>query len=287
MTTRQQIEALVTSHIDGDDRRFRALALQVAAGLKDGSVIKNKLSEPSKLVDSTVIGSVFASTPDISLSNIVFERDSVALRLLQDILAERRGQQKLAEHGFEPCKSILLHGPSGTGKTMTATALSRELNMTLYTVPIHGVVDSYLGATSSKLAKVFESMTRYPGVYLFDEVDALGASRATEGKDVGEARRIVNTLLTLIDQLTSKSLFIAATNLPELLDTALTRRIDYVVPYTLPSEEAIVRILEKTLGTADWSKFGGKFLGFSHATVVTLAKTAAKKAILTDSAIEL
>jgi len=133
---------------------------------------------------------------------------------------------------------------------MTAAALAGELRMPLFTVVFDSLISKYMGETASKLRIVFDAMIGTRGVYFFDEFDAIG-SRCGERNDVGEIRRVLNSFLQLLERDDSDSLVIAATNHPELLDSALFRRFDDVVRYALPDDTIAVRILKNRLGAFD------------------------------------
>lgn len=104
-----------------------------------------------------------------------------------------------------------------------------------------------MGETSAKLRQIFDEISASVGVYFFDEFDAIGADRALDN-EVGEARRILNSFLQFIEQDTSESIIIAATNNQKLLDQALFRRFDDVLHYTLPTKENVYRLYSMRLG---------------------------------------
>ncbi|WP_249364437.1 AAA family ATPase, partial [Pseudoalteromonas ruthenica] len=137
---------------------------------------------------------------------------------------------KLKNHGLSPRRKVLLVGPPGTGKTYTASVLAGELDYPLFQVRLDGVITKYLGESSAKLRQVFDAIREVRGVYFFDEFDALGSNRSA-GNDVGEARRLLNSFLQMIEQDESNSLIICATNHIEILDHALFRRFDDVIKY--------------------------------------------------------
>lgn len=175
-------------------------------------------------------------------------------------------------------------GPPGSGKTMTAHALAGELGLPLLTLLLEGVITKFMGETAAKLRTVFEAMGTMRGVYFFDEFDAIGARRSA-GNDVGEIRRVLNSFLQLLEQDTSTSLIVAATNHPELLDPALFRRFDDVIEYHLPTPAVITRLLKNRLARFappkfNWPKAAAAAEGLSHAEVTRAAEEAAKTAIL-------
>lgn len=129
---------------------------------------------------------------------------------------------------------------------MTASVIANEVNLPLYVIQIDKLVTKYMGETSVKLRQVFDYIEEYPGVYLFDEFDAIGADRSMDN-DVGEMRRILNSFLQYLENEDSFSLIIAATNNPSILDKALFRRFDDVLEYFLPDEDQILRIMKNKL----------------------------------------
>jgi SpoVK/Ycf46/Vps4 family AAA+-type ATPase len=170
---------------------------------------------------------------------------------------------------------------------MTASALSGELHLPLFTIMLEGLITKFMGETAAKLRLVFEAIRQTQGVYLFDEFDALGAHRS-QSNDVGEIRRVLNSFLQLLEKDTSQSLIVAATNHPELLDRALFRRFDDVIEYKLPDPKLAEEILRRKLAmfqTADidWARILPETEGLSQSELVRASEEAAKKAVLGGS----
>lgn len=229
-------------------------------------------------------GLVRASYPRTRFSDMVLSSD-VAIQL-EDIVHQQRQRDRLREHGLEPIRKILLVGPPGCGKSMTAAAVAGECRLPLLYVQLHTLVSRYLGETAAKLHQVFEAMEETQGVYFFDEFDAIGATRQSTN-DVGEMRRVLNTFLQLVEHDSSDSVLIAATNLGKLLDPALFRRFDRVVQYTLPDTAALRELIENHLASMLPQKAVTKDLlatanGLSHAEVVRACDDAARSTVLDD-----
>lgn len=291
------IKALVKSHSSGDDEGFYAVALQVAAqaarqghhrlagDLKDlvdrarrnasGGVV-TPIAQPRGEIADLVV----ASFPEVGLRDLVVAED-VRTRLKQ-VLAEQRQRHNLMEQGFHPVHRLLLEGPPGTGKTMTAAVIAHELDLPLLTIRLDSVLSKYLGETGSKLRQLFDAVASQRAVYLFDEFDALGGDRA--GNDVGEARRILNSFLVFLEQASPESIVVAATNHRAILDRALFRRFDVVIHYRQPTPEEAVTVLKARLGSMGkgvrWATVRGAVDGISHAELVKAAESAAKRALL-------
>lgn len=161
--------------------------------------------------------------------------DSTVQGLIDLVLKERRAADKLAAAGLMPVRSVLMSGPPGVGKTMTASWLAHELNLPLYTLDLASVMSSYLGRTGANVRAVLTHAQQEPCVLLLDEFDAI-AKRRNDDADVGELKRLVTVILQAIDDWTPDSLLVAATNHGELLDPAVWRRFDLVVPFPLPTQ---------------------------------------------------
>ena len=158
--------------------------------------------------------------------------------------------------------------------------------MPLFSVLLDGLITKFMGETAAKLRLVFEAAERTRGVYLFDEFDALGGERANPN-DVGEARRSLNAFLQFLEQDTSESLLIAATNHVGLLDRALFRRFDDIVTFTLPDEPRILDVMKIRLATMntsplEWAAAAKVAAGLSHADIARACDDAAKDAVLAD-----
>ena len=141
-----------------------------------------------------------------------------------------------------------------------------------------------MGETAAKLRLVFDALARTRGVYFFDEVDALGGDRGAQN-DVGEIRRVLNSFLQFLEEDTSDSVIIAATNHPSLLDNALFRRFDTVMDFALPDDAAVESVIKNRLASfqiynLSWTRIIPAARGLSHAEISTAAENAAKRMIL-------
>jgi len=293
------LKTLIRSHVEGDDERFFSVALQVAArAARSGQhryaedlkrLIDNARREPNSTAPTPVALAqprgelselVTVAYPEVKIADVVLP-DDVSGRLKR-LLHEQRQRHQLEAHGFVPIYRVLLEGPPGTGKTMTAGALAHELSLPLFTIRMDSVLSKFLGESSSKLRVLFDAVASQRAVYLFDEFDAIGGNRL--GNDVGEARRILNSFLSFLEQSPPQSLVLAATNHRELLDPALFRRFDLLVSFPLPSEQAAVDVLQRRLrgikGRINWARVGHETHGLSAAELVRAAEAAAKEAIL-------
>jgi SpoVK/Ycf46/Vps4 family AAA+-type ATPase len=306
MAKADQIKALIRSHADGDDSRFYAVAMQVAAqAARNGH--GRFAQELRDLVDQAreraqAVGEKRKPTPLVQprgelagLLTVAYPKTRVADMALDDelrvridrVVLEQRQRERIREHGFTPLRKLLLVGPPGTGKTMTAAALSGELGLPLFTILLDGLITKYMGETAAKLRLVFDAIQSTRGVYLFDEFDAIGGRR-TSANDVGEIRRVLNSFLGFLEIEDSESLIIGATNHAGLLDRALFRRFDAVLEYVLPSSGIAVEVMRARLAllnTSDvvWAEAAEAAEGLSHAEITHACEQAAKNAILEHS----
>ena len=304
MPTAAQLLGLVKSHAQGDEERFHALTLQLAASeqrrghtklaedlrrLAEAALAQRQSApesggKPIPLVRprGDLAGLMSASYPKTRLNHLVLP--SSTERQLARVVEEQRQRWKLREHGLFPRQKLLLVGPPGSGKTMTAAAVAGELGLPLFSILLHGLITKFMGETAAKLRLVFDAITQVRGVYLFDEFDAIGGHRGADN-DVGEARRILNSFLQFLEEDQSESLIIATTNHPELLDRALFRRFHLIVEYALPERSLIIETMKTRLLTfdshdVDWDKVADAADGLSHADLIRAAEDAARAAIL-------
>jgi SpoVK/Ycf46/Vps4 family AAA+-type ATPase len=305
MASAQQLIGLIKSHAEGDEDRFFDLAMQLAAaeaqkghkrlaeqlrqwaeaGLAPQAKIRPTKPTPIAAPRGDLVSLLSASYPGARLSDVILPNH------LQDelthICRETRMTERLEAKGLRPRRRLLLAGPPGTGKTLTGAALAGELKFPLFTVLLHGLITKFMGETAQKLRMIFDAVRANRGVYLFDEIDALAATRRAE-HDVGEARRILNSFLQFLDEDMGPSIVVATTNLPQILDRAILRRFDLVLSYEMPVGHAIEKAMRRRLAgfditRVDWSEVSNWAAGLSTADVVAAGEDAARRAVLNNA----
>jgi SpoVK/Ycf46/Vps4 family AAA+-type ATPase len=305
VATAQQIVALLSSHVQGDEEQFLSIALQVAANeARRGHT--QVAQELRKLVDAARQSNreperdiaIPISRPKgelQSLLTVTYPKDRLQdLVLSQDVrtrlnrLVEQQLQRdKLHGYSQRPRTTLLLVGPPGSGKTLTGSALAGELRLPLFAIRLDALISRFMGETASKLRLIFDQIATTRGVYLFDEFDAIGGRR-TADNDVGEMRRVLNSFLQFLEEPNNTdSVVIATTNHPDLLDRALFRRFDDIIEYVLPDRDAIrnllaTRLRSFVLSDIEWPGIQETAIGLSQADLARAAGEVAKGAILRD-----
>lgn len=304
MATADQLKALLKSYAEGDDERFVAVSMQVAShaarkgqgkfaeelrALIDQAKLRQSTSKherpvPIARATGELVGLLSATYPKVHLSDMVLS--PATHTQLERIVTEYRQQHKLRARGLSARRKLLLVGPPGSGKTMTASALAGELNLPLLGIQLHAVITKFMGETAAKLRLIFDAMHQTRGVYLFDEFDAIGGARDLPN-DVGEIRRVLNSFLQFIEQDDSDSLIIGATNHGSMLDSALFRRFDDVVRYDLPTRDLARQLIENRLSafginSLTWDDVLTATDGLSYAELARACDDAARKSVLDD-----
>ncbi|MCE9658188.1 MAG: ATP-binding protein [Burkholderiales bacterium] len=137
--------------------------------------------------------------------------------------------------------SLLMYGPPGTGKSRLARYIADELGLELYVARLDGLISSYLGSTSKNIRALFDFAAKTPCVLFLDEFDAIAKVRS-DGQELGELKRVVNSFLQNLDTLGRQSIVLAATNHDALLDAAVWRRFAYRLALQLPTPDQRARM---------------------------------------------
>lgn len=198
---------------------------------------------------------------------------------------EYAARARLGLHGLRPRKTILLYGPPGCGKSLGAKRLAWNTGLPLMKIRFDALISSYFGESAANLRAIFIAAKERPCVLLLDECDFIARSRVNT-KDIGEASRIVNTLLQLMEDYDAPGLLVATTNVESSLDSALFRRFDDVFLVPLPGAEEVEKLLRMALSAVmlaepiNWGQLVDRLSGAPAAMVVRTAQDAAKDAVL-------
>jgi SpoVK/Ycf46/Vps4 family AAA+-type ATPase len=298
------LKLLLQSHAAGDETSFRKAALQLAAAesnaghVRVADEIRSIIAQMPAVSNAARRGPVVdIAAPRGDLADIldggyrderfrdIVVRDEVRA-LLERIIVENRSRGRLERFGVSPRRRLLFHGAPGCGKTLAAAVLAGEMGLPLMTVRFDALFSRFLGATALHLRAIFAEMPRRPGVYFFDEFDAVAKARG-DSQDVGEMNRVVTSFLQLVDADVSGSLLVAATNHVELLDRAVFRRFDVIVPFERPDHSQLVDLFCLRLGAVGLQRNEGEHLarrvsGLSFADVTRVCDDAIRTMALHD-----
>lgn len=297
-----QVAALIRAHVTGDEASFSTYCQQIIAHEKS-----QKRLASAKQIEQALRHQEFrraipmrelaVSDPKVSGMFMPLRVDPAGLaslivaspihNALAEVVAEHQQSERLGKAGLAPMRKILLDGPPGTGKTMTARCLAFELGLPAYVVASSQVLSSYFGETGKMLDKAFVAIRQTKGLYLFDEFDSLSAGRDNNDRGAGgEMRRAVNWLLRNLEDEIGDSVILAATNLPTIIDRAAFRRFDLRISYSLPDEGTVAHLIRKRLEEGgmvvpDFPEGFAKVLsGISHHDVVSGCERAMKNCIM-------
>ncbi len=140
-------------------------------------------------------------------------------------------------------KTLLLHGCPGCGKTSIAHYISEQTGLPLVVARLDGIVSSLLGSTAKNIRKIFDYANSVPCILFLDEFDAIAKAR-NDQHELGELKRVINSLLQNIDAMPADKVLIAATNHAEMLDDAIWRRFVQTVEVGLPGEAEIMEMID-------------------------------------------
>ena len=208
---------------------------------------------------------------------------------LQDFLDTIQNKKKIDNLGLEFHQSLLLYGYPGCGKTTAAKYIASRIQLPLVTARIDTLISSLLGATAKNIHKVFEYAKKQPCILFLDEFDAIAKARDDQ-YELGELKRVVNSLLQNIDEYCRDGILVAATNHQELLDNAIWRRFQSVIEMPKPGISEIEKMINhltshidvKHITDSQWMKIYQSIEGLSYSDIKSIINNAIKKAIINN-----
>jgi SpoVK/Ycf46/Vps4 family AAA+-type ATPase len=302
VTQSDHIKALLQAHNERDDVEFRQAAEELADdeerkghrllardlrrlvnGGNEISTMPRARTAPDVPIDSERgLPLAVVENPHRGLDSVVL--DAALESTLRQLVDDVNAREQFAAWGLPPKRKVLFFGPPGCGKTVSARAVAGELGVPLLYVRFDALISSYLGETAANLRRLFDFAQSRPWVILFDEFDAVGKSRDDAGEH-GELKRVINSLLQMMDAMTGASLLIAATNHEHMLDAALWRRFDEIARFGPPDSAQRLKLLRKFLGGLGYSepdlrRLASSSQGLTGSDLERVAVEAAKQAVL-------
>ncbi len=233
---------------------------------------------------------------DVTISSTKETRTQLVIpefteKQVDDYISSLEKKDELIKIGIDMPNSLLLYGPPGSGKTSIAHLIAESVGLPLVTAKLDGMVSSLLGSTAKNIRKIFDYAKERPCILFLDEFDAIAKAR-DDSNEVGELKRVVNSLLQNIDEFNKESILIAATNHEKLLDPAVWRRFTNKIEVPYPSnkevEELILLFLnnlniEYDLENKKLKILGGLLSGESPSEIKILVYNAIKNSIISGT----
>jgi SpoVK/Ycf46/Vps4 family AAA+-type ATPase len=226
------------------------------------------------------------TNPSIAAEEIILNKHIAAE--IQSFVEYYQKRDKLLEAGIETSSSILLYGPPGCGKTTVAQYIASVMGLPLVCARLDGLVSSLLGSTAKNIRKIFDFVSSRECILFLDEFDVIAKLR-DDKNELGELKRVVNSLIQNIDNLKGDTILIAATNHHELLDPAIWRRFSKVLLLEKPNNEEIISLIKNILANTNntildtpkkLEQLSLAFSGFSYSSIKTVLTNVIKYSVI-------
>ncbi len=268
---------------DGEDRLAK----------KFRNILESKKFETMSPMQNYSASLPVDSESRVSLADIVYPNENTVKTILSnenekqinDFILNYLNADLLKNAGLKISNTILLYGPPGTGKTNTAYMIAKKLNLPIVIARLDSLISSYLGTTAKNIRMLFEYVERIPCVLLLDEFDAIAKAR-DDSNELGELKRVVNSLLQNIDSVSEDTIIIASTNHEKLLDPAVWRRFNYQIEVKNPEFGLIKKMIplfikgDKKFNEKELIELSICFEGMSGAEIEELINKAQRNAVI-------
>ncbi len=230
---------------DGDNKMSKMILRAIDNGPATTVTMDELLTTP--VDQESRLSIVDIEVPTKELTKIVLPK--MVDNKIEDFVNVVKHQSQLIKGGVDMSNTLLLYGKPGCGKTTVAKYISERTGLPLVIARFDAIVSSLLGNTAKNIRKIFDFADNKPCILFLDEFDAIAKARDDQ-YELGELKRVINSLLQNIDAFAKHNILIAATNHPELLDKAIWRRFNTVIEIGAPQDNEITELV-KTF-TADF-----------------------------------
>ncbi|MFT4260955.1 MAG: CDC48 family AAA ATPase [Candidatus Woesearchaeota archaeon] len=245
-----------------------------------------------KVVRPSALREVFVEAPDTTWKD-VGGLDDVKQELIEAVEWPLKHKNEFKKLGVKPPKGVLLYGPPGTGKTLLAKAVAKEAESNFISVKGPELLSKWVGESEKAVREIFKKARQAsPTIVFFDEIDSIAPKRTASNDDGKTTERVVNQLLTEMDGLQELAdiVIVAATNRPDILDTALLRpgRFDRILLVGAPdskARESIFKVHTKNMPLSkdvDFQHLVDVTQGFVGADIESVCREAAMLALRKD-----
>ena len=188
-------------------------------------------------------------------------KEKLERNIIQPIKNPKTAKERKEKYGIDMPRFVLLYGPPGCGKTMLTQAIAQETGCDMYMIDVSKVGSSYINESAKNIGTVFEDVkqkakdSEKPIILFMDEMDSLMSKRSGGTNGDLESNKVVNTILTQINELKNSNVIVfGATNMPDLLDEAGKNRANVSYYIGLPNEEEIGKLLKNNLSKYSMTK---------------------------------
>ena len=267
---------------DGDERASNRI-LSVVEKMAGNYAVMDTLSSLPVDQESRLDIAEIDYAPNID--NIILSASVQAM--LDDFRDTIKSKAKMMSLGLEFRTTLLLYGPPGCGKTSAAKYLASQLSLPLITARFDTLISSLLGNTAKNIHRIFEFAKKQPCILFLDEFDAIAKAR-DDAHELGELKRVVNSLLQNIDDFSQEGILIAATNHADMLDSAVWRRFQTIIELPTPGSDEIRRFInqfpkvanEESITEPQWKTIINAMSGLSYSDIKDIVQNMLKKAVL-------
>lgn len=251
-------------------------------------VAHSDFKEALKLVRPSALREVLIEVPNVTWDEIG-GLDDVKQDLREAIEWPLKNPDMFKRMNIRPPRGVLLYGPPGTGKTLLAKAIAKDSEANFISVKGPELISKWVGESEKAIRKIFiKARQTSPTIIFFDEIDSIASRRGNSMDTHGTSDKIVNQILTEMDGLEDIGdvLVIAATNRPDMLDTALLRpgRFDRIILTPVPDKKARLEIFkvhtkDMPLKSVNIEQLAAKTEGYVGADIEAICREAAMLAL--------